>query len=466
MLIYKEKVQYGEVEEPKVECAEKPVVLSDTTLKEHRIKVIERMKKEKLDFLFIYADREHGSNFGYLTGFEPRFEEAALVVHSNGKAYLLLGNENLKMAQHSRVRAEAVHIPHFSLPNQPMDTELRLDELIKKAGISQGQQGGIVGWKLFTSKREKNDELFDVPYFLVDVLKKIVGEKGSIKNATALFIDPSDGVRCVVNANEAACYEYGASNAALRIKDVMDALETGQTEIELSKYLNSFGQPLTVQTICASGQRFTKAVVAPRDKKIEEGEPFSVTMGLRGGLTCRAGYVVREAKSLPENQEEYLERVAKPYYAAISTWYSSMKIGIKGGEIYELIEKAAPKAEYGWYLNPGHLTASEEWLSSPFYKNSDIVLKSGMMLQMDIIFSVKGYAGINAEDGILLADPGLRKQISQEYPELWGRIERRRNYLIHVLGIQISKDLLPLSGLCGYLRPFLLEKKKAMYLIS
>ena len=57
----------------------------------------------KLDFLFIYADREHGGNFGYLTGFEPRFEEAVLVLHGNGQAYFLLGNENLKMAQYARI---------------------------------------------------------------------------------------------------------------------------------------------------------------------------------------------------------------------------------------------------------------------------------------------------------------------------------------------------------------------------
>lgn len=46
----------------------------------------------------MYADKEHGGNFEYLTGFIPRFEEALLVLHREGEAVLVLGNENLKLA--------------------------------------------------------------------------------------------------------------------------------------------------------------------------------------------------------------------------------------------------------------------------------------------------------------------------------------------------------------------------------
>ena len=83
---------------------------------------------------------------------------------------------------------------------------------------------------------------------------------------------------------------------------------------------------------------------------------------------------------------------------------------------------------------------------------------------MDIIFSIPGYPGINAEDGILLADKELRTQIEEQYPALWKRIEKRRKYMIEQLGIPILEEVLPLSGLCGYLRPYLLAKDKALYL--
>lgn len=56
-------------------------------------------------------------------------------------------------------------------------------------------------------------------------------------------------------------------------------------------------------------------------------------------------------------------------------------------------------------------------MSSPVYAGSRAKLQSGMMLQIDIIIQVKGYGGINAEDGIALADNRLREELRKEYPE-------------------------------------------------
>ncbi len=36
------------------------------------------------DRLVIWADREHSANLAYLTGFDPRFEEAMLIVGPTG----------------------------------------------------------------------------------------------------------------------------------------------------------------------------------------------------------------------------------------------------------------------------------------------------------------------------------------------------------------------------------------------
>lgn len=33
--------------------------------------LLERLQAEKLDFLMVYADREHSANLAYLTGFDP-----------------------------------------------------------------------------------------------------------------------------------------------------------------------------------------------------------------------------------------------------------------------------------------------------------------------------------------------------------------------------------------------------------
>ncbi len=51
-------------------------------------------KRAGCDWLVVYADREHFGNIAFLTGFEPRFEEALLLLGPNGKRVLLTGNES------------------------------------------------------------------------------------------------------------------------------------------------------------------------------------------------------------------------------------------------------------------------------------------------------------------------------------------------------------------------------------
>ena len=65
---------------------------------------------------------------------------------------------------------------------------------------------------------------------------------------------------------------------------------------------------------------------------------------------------------------------------------------------------------------------------------------------------------------VLLADENLRKQIAQEEPELWNRIQKRRKYIINELNISLNDDVLPMCSTVAYLRPFLLNKEKAMKL--
>ena len=457
----REQVAYMAVRPPQYADIKLPVPITAKTVKERRKNVLARMQKFHVDVLFIYADREHGANFSYLTGFEPRFEEAVLVLHIDGTAYLMLGNEMLSMEQFCRIPARAIHVPHFSLPNQPMLQEKKMEEYLEKAGIKKGMQVGVVGWKLFTCIFTENEQIYDVPHFLIDALERKVTSQGSLRNLTKLFIDPCNGVRVTVNANELAYYEFGAAVASDCVMTCLEQIEVGKTELTLAEPLAAYGQPVNVQTICATGERFTDGVIAPRNKPTVRGDRFSVTMGLRGGLTSRAAYVANGTDDLPVSERGYFEYGAKPYFAALATWYATIGLDITAGELYDAIESVLPKEQYGWMLNPGHLTSSEEWLSSPFFAGSDIRLTSGMMLQADIIPRASAFGRAGAEDGIALADKELRDQLKEQYPQVWDRICRRRTYMQEVLGISLKEEVLPLSDLAGYYRPFLLNKQFA-----
>lgn len=455
-----DRIIYKKVIPPICDCTNKPIILSDETMYERYNKVICKMKEEGLDILVIYADVEHGNNFEYLTGFIPRFEEALLVIHQNQKNYMLLGNENLNKAEHARIKAEAIHVPYFSLPNQPMDNFHSFYELIQAAGITTGKQVGVVGWKIFTSKLEANEHLFDVPSYIVDAIKDCAGSN-FVVNKTKLMIGEK-GVRRTNNPNEILHYEFGASLASDRMLQAMNLLDEGVSEMELGEILNAYGQRNSVVTIAATGERFEKANLYPIDKKVKLQDKISLTVGYKGGLSSRAGYAVNDPVQLPYSVNDYIDVVVTPYYNAIIAWLENIHCGMSGSEMFLLIDRVLPRNIYHWHLCPGHLVADEEWLASPIYDGSKEILESGMLLQTDIIPSVNGYGGTSAESTIALADSSLRDRIKNEYPELWNRIEKRRDYLKNELHINLNEDVLPMCSTLAYLRPCMLDKERAM----
>lgn len=454
-------IKFGPLTAPVKFSDVEPVSLSDDTLLKRKNTLLAGMKRQGFDSLVIYADKEHGSNFEYLTGFIPRFEEGLLLLDQSGRCTLVLGNENLKLARFSRVAASLVHTPFFSLPNQPMENEVPLEQLFADAGLNNSNKVGLVGWKMFTPAAGNGHTLFDLPYFIVDAIKRTLKDDAVLENAVHLFIG-DNGARTTCNANEIAHYEYGANLASNCMLDALNAIEVGVRETELGALLSGEGQSHTVVTIAATGSRFANANLYPTYKKIQRGDPLSLTTGFKGGLSSRSGFVIAEASELPQSQSDYLDRIAKPYFGAVVAWLENIRVGTRGGMLYDLIEQVLPKQHFGWHLNPGHLVADEEWMSSPIYPRSVEVLKSGMMLQIDIIPAVAGYSGASAEECVALADTALQMEIRHAYPALWQRIETRRRYLREVIGIQLSADVLPLSNSVAYLRPFFLAKHQAL----
>ncbi|EFI85050.1 M24 family metallopeptidase [Listeria grayi] len=447
------------VSPPKTDALLTPINLTNETLLHRKQNLMTAMREQHVDSVIIYADREHGDNFEYFTGFVPRFEEALLIVHQSGKAYVLLGNENMKMAAYSRIDVEAIHVPFFSLPNQPMKDDTRLEDYFQAADISTGKKVGVIGWKLFTSTSYQNQYLFDLPYYLIDTLKHLEIE---LFNFSAVLISPEKGIRTVNDANEIAHFEYGAALAGRSLLDALDHIDLGKTEIEIAGLLASGGQPQTVTTICATGDRFTDAVVYPRNKAIQLGDKMSLTIGFKGGLSSRSAYAVSTASELPVKEQDYVAKVVTPYFRALATWLQTIQIGISGDFLYQNIQTVLPQEDFHWELNPGHFTATEEWLASPFYPGSTCTVKSGQIFQIDIIPSVAGFAGVSAEEGIAIADKDLRIEIQKDYPLVWERIMRRRNYLKKELGIELSEEILPMSDTLAYYRPYLLDKTAAM----
>ncbi len=97
------------------------------------------MDEHGYDRLVVYADREHSANLAYLTGFDPRFEEAMLVVGGSDEPAILVGNECFGMAGAAPLPMRRSLFQDFSLPGQPRDRSRPLSEILAGRGRSRGQ---------------------------------------------------------------------------------------------------------------------------------------------------------------------------------------------------------------------------------------------------------------------------------------------------------------------------------------
>ncbi|HTN80464.1 MAG TPA: aminopeptidase P family N-terminal domain-containing protein [Acidimicrobiales bacterium] len=408
--------------------------------------------------IVVWADREHSANLAYLSGFDPRFEEALLVVGPEGDPAVLVGNECAGMAAAAPLAMRPVTFQDMSLPGQPRDASAPLRSILHEEGIRHGDRVGVIGWKTYDTR-----DLIEAPSFLVDELRRAVGASGLVENATDILISATDGLRTSNEVDQIAAFEWAACQTSDGVRRVITGLRPGMTERECARLLAWNGAPLSCHLMLTAGERARLGLLSPGDRPIERGDPFTIAFGIWGALNCRAGFVVEDASELEPDVQNYVERLVAPYFEAVVDWYEALHVGQAGGELQRVVAEHIGDPFFGVHLNPGHLLHLDEWVNSPVYEGSRVELRSGMALQCDIIPATgTPYFTTNIEDGVVLADGALRAELAARYPGAWQRIETRRQFMIDALGIDLHPDVLPLSNLAGHLAPFLLRPDRAM----
>jgi hypothetical protein len=443
-----------------------PTVSPDTYA--HRIALArDRAAAADLDALVVYGDREHFANLTYLTGYDPRFEESLLILVPGQDATLVVGLEGWGYAELCPAPIQRVLYRSFSLLGMPRAGNPTLAEIFQNAGIRLGQRIGIVGWKYFDAGETSfPDTWIEVPAFITDVLRELSGDSSNVVNATSLFMNATDGLRIINEVDQLAAFEFSATWASQAVRNVLFAVQPGMTELELSQQTKLPGLPLAVHTMLSAGHRAAYGLPSPGMRVIERGEYLTTAIGLWGALTSRGGFLVEGPDELPTSIRDYVDKLVAPYFATAVAWYEAIGIGVTGGELYRLVHERLGDPFFGLGLNPGHYIHLDEWVNSPIFEGSDISLRSGMALQIDIIPATgTAYVSTNIEDGIALADEGLRAELEQKYPEAWGRIQARRRFMEDALGIRLKPEVLPFSNIQAYLPPYILNPRLALRIV-
>jgi Xaa-Pro aminopeptidase len=420
----------------------------------------ERMELLGLEVVVVYADREHSANISYLTGFDPRFEEALLIV-GRGEPAILVGNECWGMAGSAPQRLRRQLFQDFSLPGQPRERSRSLSEILQEEGVERGRRIGVVGWKTYAERW-----MSDVPAYIVDTVRWLAGAD-AVSTATGIFMDSQDGLRVISEPQQIAYLEWAACQTSEAVKRLLRGVRPGMSEHEAVALLGWNGTPLSCHLMLSAGPRAKLGLLSPSDRRIARGDSFTTAFGIVGALTCRAGFVVESASELAASIGDYVDRLVAPYFEAVAAWLEALHVGQTGGALHDIIAARLGDPFFGIFLNPGHQIQFDEWVNSPVSPGSTVELRSGMALQVDIIPATgTDYFTTNIEDGVALADASLRRELAARFPDAWSRITARRAFVRDELGIALHDDVLPLSNLACYLPPFVLAPDRAMTLAA
>jgi Metallopeptidase family M24 len=413
------------------------------------------------EWVVVYGDREHFANLAYLCGFDPRFEEALLVLGGD-RALLAVGNEGVAYAELTAPDVEIVLCPSLSLMGQDRRGGQTVPAFLRSAGLVDGDGVGVVGWKAFEAEEwESPRPAIAAPAFLVDALRDAVGAE-RVVDATGPMMRAEGGLRAGNSAEQLAAFEWAAARASACVSRVVTSARPGRTEHDAVAAMGYAGEPLSAHVMFSSGPEVAVGLRSPTSRVLELGDAVTTAVGFWGGLCARAGLLAHGPEDLGTVSEGYLEEMAIPYWRAVATWYETMRIGVSGGEIQDAVEEALGGA-FAPALNPGHLIHLDEWLDSPVYPGSTETIASGMALQCDIIPDATrpGWAA-NCEDGIAIADERLRAELAERHPELWSRVLARRTFVVEQLRIELADEVLPLSSLPARFSPFWLSPEQAL----
>lgn len=461
-------MQKTQAKHVRLELLENPIPLDESQIPdltkedyEERIKNLWLMPEAKsYEAIIIYGDREHFSNIHYFTGYDPRWEESLLILKPDSKPYLLVGNEGIGYVKKVCIEAKVELYQTLSLMGQPNSKSRRLDQIMSEyLGDGTGEIG-IIGFKVYDSTNHALSGLItDIPYYMVETLK-LSCPKAKLVNATDLMADCDYGLKHTISPKEAVHFEAAGTKVSRGIYQCLKHLKVGMTELEAARFCDFDGSPINMHPNINFGDYHVSfGLNSPTAyHNLNYADSLGVGYGLRGSLVHRAGMYIRSIEDLPEEKRGYIDDFLVPYFDNIVSWYEMLKIGTSFGDIYEMVEEELGLEKFGCTLNPGHLTHTDEWTNSPFCEGSTVKIHSGMAIQCDYTVTKENpFMSVHVEDGLLIADKELQKEIEKISPAGMKRIQARKDFIVKELHINLPEEVLPLSDLSCICFPFMAD---------
>jgi hypothetical protein len=220
----------------------------------------EAYARAECDWLVVYSDREHLANIAFLSGYDPRFEEALLLLGPRDRRVLVVGNEGEGYAPLAGLPGLDIALAQsMSLMGQDRTLKPDLAAVLREAGMSSGQTIGLVGWKYFEPAEWDDDApgLF-VPHYLVAMLSRIAGGSDALKDATPALMHPTTGLRSTIDVDQIALHEWGAARASAAVWRIVTGTRLGLSEMEAASAMGYAGEVLPLMSWWRPATRVTR----------------------------------------------------------------------------------------------------------------------------------------------------------------------------------------------------------------
>ena len=289
--------------------------------------------RAECDWLVVYADREHLANIAFLSGYDPRFEEALLLLGPQNRRILVVGNEGEAYAPLAGLPGLEIALAQsMSLMGQDRSLKPDLAAVSREAGLSRGQTIGLVGWKYFEPAEwdDSSPGLF-VPHYLVMMLSRIAGGAEALKEATPVLMHPTTGLRSIIDVDQIALHEWGAARASAAVWRIVTGTRLGLSEYEAASAMGYAGEVLSAHMMYATGDLNDPVIGlrSPGSRIANRGDGVTAGVGFWGGLSARAGLIA-------DNDEAFL-KTAAAYFEGLIAWYEVADIAVAGETVFAAV---------------------------------------------------------------------------------------------------------------------------------
>ena len=219
-----------------------------------------------------------------------------------------------------------------------------------------------------------------------------------------------NGLRSVKDQEELKCITKAQEITDKTFNYILGRLEEGRTEKEIALEMEFFmrkngSEGISFDTIAISGKNTSLPHGVPTDKKIENGDFFTMDFGAKWGGYCSDMTRTVAIGNITEKQREVYNTVLKAQKEALK----NIKANVICKEIdrisRNIIDTAGYKGCFGHGL--GHSVGIEIHESPAFNTRDETVLKSGTVITVEPGIYLENEFGVRIEDMVYVTQNGI-----------------------------------------------------------